>query len=247
MTDLCVVDLMSALRGPHHFLAAGSSVAEMIFRFLQSRCQAGGGTLSAADLESAHTQFLNSLPNAFSFFDTVHQRCMEASAATAPELLGQDAILGSLLLACSQKAARTAFDLQVTRFGDVWLNQCFGGVAQYVRQHICPTADERLYKVYARVAMKVGAKLTIADLVKDDAARAILRECLAPLITADAQDALGAPLSDTVSLHIATVRGIPKPDISKVTEQQMRSFLAWLPPQVMLTLSGAGSTPSIVS
>ncbi len=238
---------MSALRGPHQCLAAGSSVAEMIFRFLQSRCQAAGGNLSAADLESARTQFLNSFPNAFNFFDTINQRCMEASASAAPALLGQEAILGSLLLACSQKAARTAFDLQVVRFGDVWLNQCFGGIAQYVRQNICPTADERLFKIYGRVAMRVGAKLTIADLLKDDATRAVLRECLAPLVAADAQDALGAALSDVVSLHIATVRGIPKPDISKVTEQQMRSFLAKLPPQVLLALSGTGSTSSIVS
>jgi hypothetical protein len=218
-------------------MAAGSSVAEMIFRYLQSRCQAAGGNLTAADLESARTQFLNSFPNAFNFFDAVNQRCMEASASAAPALLAQESILGSLLLACSQKAARTAFDMQVSRFGDVWLNQCFGGVAQYIRQNVCATADERLFKLYGRVAMKAGAKLTVADMLKDDGVRAVMRECLAPLVAADAADALGAALSDVVSLHIATQRGIPKPDISKVTEQQMRSFLAWLPPQALLALS----------
>src|SRR5262245_46370267 len=124
------------MRGLHHFMAAGSSVAEMVFRFLQSRCQAAGGKLSAADLESAHAQFLNSFANSANFFDSIHQRCMEESGATAPALLERETILGTLLLALSQKAARAAFDSQVTRFGDVWLNQCFGGLAIYIRQHV---------------------------------------------------------------------------------------------------------------
>jgi hypothetical protein len=229
-----------SLRGPHHCVAVGGSVAEMVFRYLKSRCQTAGGSLSEADLDAARSHFVASFPNAFNFFDQSHQRCMEASGASAPAPFGQDTILATLLLACGHKAARPAFDMQVTRFGAPWLSQFFGGFAQYVRERICPDADARLYKLYAVAAVKYGAKLSVADLLKEEPVQRVLRECLAPVVAADAPSTLAAPLSDTVSMHIATVRGIPKPDISKVTDQQVHAFLNWLPPQVMLSLSGTG-------
>jgi hypothetical protein len=214
----------------------------MIFRFLQARCQSAGGSLTLADLEAARSHFLNSFPNAFGFFDSIHQRCMEASGCAAPAPFAEDAILGSLLMACGHKAARSAFEMQVGKLGAPWLTQFFGGVAQYVRQNICATADAQLLKHYAVAAMKSGAKLTVNDLLKDESVQRILRECLAPLVAADAPAEVAAPLSDAVSLYIATVRGIPKPDISKVTEQQVHNFLTWLPPQMILALAGPGST-----
>jgi hypothetical protein len=227
-------------RGPHHCAAVGGAVAEMVFRYLKARCQTAGGNLSEADIEAARSHFLASFPNAFNFFDSNNQRCMEASGSTAPAPFQQDTILGSLLLACGQKAARNAFDLQVARFGAPWLAQFFGGFAQYVREKICADADERLFKLYAAASLKYGAKLSVNDLLKEEAVQRVMRECLAPFVAGDAAGTLSAPLSDTISMYIATQRGIPKPDISKVTDQQVQNFLTWLPPQVMLALSATG-------
>jgi hypothetical protein len=229
-----------SLRGPHHCAAVGGSVAEMVFRYLKTRCQTAGGSLSEADLDAARTHFLASFPNAFNFFDSTHQRCMEASTGTAPAPFQQDAILGTLLLACGQKAARSAFDLQVTRFGAPWLTQFFGGFAQYVRENVCADADVRLYKLYALAAVRYGSRLAVNDLLKEEQVQRVMRECLAPVVAADAPANLSAQMSDTISMYIATQRGIPKPDISKVTDQQVHSFLTWLPPQVMLALNGTG-------
>jgi hypothetical protein len=227
-----------ALRGPHHFLGVANSVGDMIFHNLQSRCQTAGGSLTAADLEDARSHFVHKLPQALEFFSMINQTCMEASAATAPDSFARDSVLATLLMACGQKPARRAFDMQMGRFGNVWLAQFFNGLAIFVRERV-PTADARLIKAYAVAAVKFGAKLSIPDLFKQDAILATLRECLAPLVHADAASDLAAPLSDQVSVHIATQRGIPKPDLSKVTDQQMRNFLTWLPPQAMLVLSGA--------
>jgi hypothetical protein len=229
------------LRGPHHCIANANAVAEMIFRYLQSRCTATG-SLSAADLDAARAHLAQSFPNAFSFFETVNQRCMEASAATAPAFFAKENILGSLLFTCAHKAARSAFPNQIGRFGAPWLNQFFGGFAEYIRQHTCPTADDRLMKVYAIAAGKIGARLTVTDLLNEDGARKVLHECLAPFMLPDAPAAFAAKLSDVVSFHIAAARGIPKPDISKVIEQEARSFLTWLPPQVNVALSGADAS-----
>jgi hypothetical protein len=231
--------MATPLRGPHHCFGLATSLAEMVFRYLNQRCQAAGGTLGPADLDAARTHIIGSFANGFGFFETNYLRCMEASAPTTHAYFSRDTLLASLLLACGQKAARPAFPNQVTRFGDTWLNQFFGGVAQYIRQNISPTADERLIKVYAETASKVGAKLTIADLLKENGIRRILYECVTPLVSADAPDDLALKLSDVASEYIATQRGIPKPDISKVTEQETRAFLNWLPPQVQIALNVA--------
>lgn len=212
----------------------------MVFRFLQSRCQTAGGNLTLSDLEEARSQFLSRFPNAFDFFDKVNHSCMEASASAAPDAFGRESMLASLLFVCGQKAARRAFEMQVARFGDQWLNQFFSGVAQWVRQRV-PTADDRLMKLYAATAVRVGGRLSIADLIRQDAVRTVVRECLAPLSGTATSPDLAGPLSDEVSVHIATARGIPKPDISKVTEQQVRNFLTWLSPQAQLVLSGANA------
>jgi hypothetical protein len=226
------------LRGPHHCIGNANAVTEMVFRYLQSRC-AATGSLSAAELEAARSHLLQSFPNAFSFFENVNQRCMEASAATAPTFFAKESILGALLFTCAHKAARSAFPNQITRFGPSWLNQFFGGFAEYIRQTVSQTVDDRLMKMYALAAGKLGARITVTDLLNEDGVRKIMHECLVPFMVPDAPTTLASKLSDVASFHIAAARGIPKPDISKITEQEARSFLTWLPPQVNVALSGA--------
>ncbi len=229
------------LPGPHHCSATAISVTEMIFRFLSSRCQSSGGTLSAAELEAARAHFIDSFPNAFGFFENVNQRCMDASAASAQLLFARGKILATVLLAVAQKAARSAFPNQIAKFGAVWLDQMFGGLAQCIRQNVCPNADDRLMKAYAVAAAKSGVKLTLADLLKEEETQRIVRECLAPFLTADAPNLMAARVSDVVSSYIASARGIPKPDLSKVTEQEMKAFLTWLPSQMNIALTAAGA------
>jgi hypothetical protein len=186
-------------------------------------------------------QFFQGLPGAFPFFEQSNERCMEASLGTAPPLFAADSMLATLLLTSLQKAARTAFTMQVTRFGDTWVKQFFNGLSAYIRQHVCTDADARLRKIYAGLAVAKGAKLAVADLMQDETVRKLLRECLAPFLRADAGDRIAIPSADQVSQSIAVQRGIPKPDISKVTDQEMRGFLTWLPSQAAVSIgTGAG-------
>lgn len=224
------------LRGPHHCAAVGTSTAELIFRHLMTRCQAAGGQLTAAELESARAQFFQGLPGAFPFFEQSNQRCMEASAATAPPVFATDTMLATLLMTALQKAARTAFQMQVNRFGDIWVRQFFNGMSAYIRQHVCTEADARLRKVYAALSVAKGAKLSVADLMHDDAVRKLLRECVAPFLRPDAGERLAIVSADQISQVIATQRGLAKPDISKVTDQEMRGFLTWLPSQLTVAI-----------
>ena len=221
------------LRGPHHCVGIAAAVTERIFHFLKTRAQAQGGTLSENDLGVLRQQFLGSLPKAANYFEGVDRQYNEASAATAPEHVSRENILATLVFACSHKAARTAFP-QAERIGENWLNQLCGGIARYIRQQVCPDINDRLSKVYFEAAVKLGAKLVVADLLTDEGVQRLLRECFAPLVARDASDHVAEPLCDAVNSHIAGKRGISKADPSKVTEAEMKKFLAFLPPQLAL-------------
>jgi len=221
------------LRGPHHCVGIATSVTERIFHFLKTRAEAQGGTLSAADLGVLRQQFLASLPKAANYFEGVDRQYNEASAATAAECVSRENILATLVFACSHKAARTAFP-QVEHIGANWLNQLCGGIARYIRQHICTDANDRLSKMYFEAAGRLGAKLVVPDLLGDEGVQRVLQECFMPLIGKDALDRVAEPLCDAVNAHIAGKRGISKADPSKVTEAEMKKFLTFLPPQLTL-------------
>jgi hypothetical protein len=239
--------MTAAVRGSHHCVGIATAVTDMIFQHLRSLCEGRGGVLSADDLLTAQSQVMRSFAGAPAFFDATHARCMAASAATAPAPFTRETILASLLFVCGQKAARPAFSSQITRFGEVWLGQFFGGTAEYVRRAICPTADDRLRGAYSVLSGKLGARLGVNDLMGDPDVRTILKECASPLCLPEAPDVLAAPMSDVVSQHIAEARGIPKPDLSKVTEQEMRKFLGWLPRHMHIALTATGGSPTAAS
>ncbi len=209
----------------------------MIFRYLQSRCQSAGGTLTQADLDAARSHFVSTFPNVFEYFEKVNHNCAEASGSTAPDGFSKELILATLLMVCGHKPAKRAFEMQMGRFGTAWLNQFFGGLAEQIRTRV-PDVDDRLSAAYAQSAITFGAKLSYSDIFKEASFQAILRECLLPVLSGDAASTLAGPLSDGISMYIAVQRGIPKPDISKVTEQQMRNFLSQLPAQFTLSLTG---------
>jgi hypothetical protein len=228
--------LPDLVRGPHHCVGIATSVTDRIFHFLKARSEAQGGSLSPADLDLAHADFVASLPKAANYFENVDRQYMKASVSTAPEYFAHETILVTLLIACGHKAARSAFP-QVEYIGERWLHQLFGGVAAYIRENICADADDRLITAYFELALKLGGKLRVADLLNDDGTRHILHECLAPLIAKDADKHLARPLSDVVTTHVARVRGIAKADPVKITMAEMEKFLFFLPLELMIELN----------
>ncbi len=224
-------------RGVHHCVGVAGAVTERIFRFLQGRCTAGGGTMSSAELEAARIHFLENLPAGMAFFTSANQLCMDASLGSAHAPFDRERILATLLLACSQKAARSAFPHQIERFGDAWLAQFYNGLAEYLKATCANDADARLMKLYFKFAVSRGAKLESAEMLNNEPIRQVLRELVAPLMAADAVETHTISLSDAASRSIATARGIPSPDISKVTDQEVRNFLTWAPPQLSLGLA----------
>jgi hypothetical protein len=227
------LQMTGLLRGPHHGVGIAVSVAERIFHFMKTRAEAHGGSLSVSDIEGLRTQFLASLPKAAHFFEEVDRHYAEACGGTAAECFSHDNILVTLLAACVRKAALTAFP-QAEHVGGDWLNQFYGGVASYLRRRFCSDADDRLSKAYFETAARLGAKLQVADLLGDEGARKVLKECLAPLAARDAVARMTEPLCAAVNTHIATKRGVATADPAKITEAEVRKFLSFLPPQLAI-------------
>jgi hypothetical protein len=180
-------------------------------------------------------QFFSGLLKAADYFEERDRRHMLASRSTAPELLSRKSILVTLLMACGHKAARAAFP-QVEDIGARWFRELFEGTANYVRRSSCPDADRLLIQAYFKLALKLGGDLRIADLLEDDGTRQVLVECLAPFMAKGADEKLAQPLSDAVTAHIATVRGIAGANPMKVTAGEMRHFLSFLPLEVRIEL-----------
>jgi hypothetical protein len=234
-TDMRGVRIPDLIRGPHHCVGVATFAARRIFDLLKARIATQGGTLSSGDLDCAEAQFFSGVLKAAAYFETLDSQHMHAIGSTAPELLTRKSILVTLLIASGHKSARATFT-QVEDIGERWFREFFEGIANYVRESACPNADRRLFQAYFKLAMMLGGRLRIADLLNDDAIRQVLAECLAPLLVKGADKNLAQPLSDIVTAHIATVRGIAGANTVKITAGEMRQFLSFLRPEVRLEL-----------
>lgn len=228
---------MTEARGPHHCIGVGNALTDVIFKYLNARCVAAGGTLSAAELRAAREHFQGNVDKGLAFFSAAHLRCMNASASAALSPFEPDTILGSLLHGCCHKAALLAFGLQTKRFGNAWARQFFRAFADFVRQHVQPEASQRLMLVYVAVAQRLGARLTMYDLLVEPDTQKVLHECLAPFANAENAATLSHRMSLFISQHIAAQRGVASPDLCKVTDQEMETFLHWLPRELSVSLN----------
>jgi hypothetical protein len=217
---------MTSAPGPHHCIGAARTATDVVFRDLHARCVAAGGNLSLAELESTHKHFLESFVSNFSVFETIHADCMHVSASTAAPIFSRDKILASLLLACTDRAARYAFSVQVAHFGQPWLEQFFDGFAQFVRESIPSNDEQRLIAAYVEAAGRMKSRLSIEAFLKQNDVQLVLRECLAVLDNAGAVDAMAAKAGIVVNNAIALRNSIAGPDLRKVTDNEVKRFLA---------------------
>lgn len=236
--------MSATLPGPHHCIGAARAVTDLLFRGLCARCASSGGSLSLGELEEFYSTFINRFSAGFDLFESMHQHCMDASASTAANPLARDKILATLLRACGEKAARHAFSLQIDEFGSTWIDKLFDGFAEYVRQHMCVNADTRLIKAYVDAAAILKTRLSIEKLLTQDAVQCVLRECVIPSDPTGALEPVAKQVSDCVNDHIAKQAGIAGPQLSKITEDQARSFLMLLRLKVKVALNQTCSSPT---
>jgi len=163
---------------------------------------------------------------------------MIASGVSIETLFSRDKFLVTLLRGCGEEAAIHAFSLQIARLGSVWTRGFFESFAGYVRQSVCVNADMRLINTYAVAAGLPKIEISTEVLLKLDAIQRILRECIGAFDLPEARVELVCNYINRVS---AGREGIGGPHISKITEDQVRTFLTLLPQEFNVRVNSVNS------
>jgi hypothetical protein len=225
--------------GPHHCIAAASTVTDMIFRYLRARCTAQGGTLSFEDLDDARERFGESVPSGFDLFETIHLRCMRASGSTAATLFTRKTLLVTLLFECGFHSAQAVFATQTKQFGAPWLRHCFYGLAAYIREFVCKDADYQLIGLYVRAAKKLKGKLSAIEMLKEPDVQKVLRDCMAPIVATTPEPTMIEGLLEAINRHIAIERKPAGSDSGKITPSDLQRFIGLLRNEFEMTLKNA--------
>jgi hypothetical protein len=211
--------------GPHHCIGSGYVVAELVFRRLHALCVSSGGNLPLSELESFQSKFLNGFSSGFELFEAIHQHCMDANPVAVETPFSRDKILVTLLRGCGEESAIHAFSLQIARLGSVWTHGFFESFAGYVRQYVCVNADTRLINTYAVAATLPKIEISTEVLLKLNGIQSILRECIGAF---DPPEARVEPVCNHINRVSAARDAIGGPHISKITEDQVHTFLTLL-------------------
>jgi hypothetical protein len=214
--------------GPHHCIGTARSVTDIMFRTLRARCASNGGNLSLNELERFYPDFIGRMSAGFGMFELLHQRCMDASVSLAEKPFARGIILATLLHACGQRSALRAFSIQIEHCGAEWTHQFFEDFAHYIRTRMRTNVDLRLIDAYVDIATIPKIEMSVSELLKHESIQGVLRECFLPFEEPGALEVESGQLCDFVNELGAKTRGISEAHISKITDDQTRSFLSLL-------------------
>jgi hypothetical protein len=181
---------------------------------------------------------LNSFSSGFDLFEAVHQHCMNASGLSVETLYSRGKILLTLLRGCGEDSAVHAFSLQIARLGPAWTRGFFESFAGYVRQYVCVNADKRLVNAYAVAAALPKISISTELLLKLDPIQRILRECIGAFDPPEARVEL---VCNYINRASAERDGVGGPHISKITEDQVGTFLTLLPQEFGVRINTVNS------
>ena len=227
------------LRGCHHCIGAAHTVTELIFRVIESRAIANGGSISVEDITNARVDFIGSLSSSVDSFEKIHQECMDASGSYAPDPFSRDMLLSTLLLACGGKSANQVFKLQIGKCGPEWLGYFFYAFAKVARDHRSHESKVHLIIAYADAAGKFKSNLTVPNLLNNDGIKKILLEYVASISKATEIDEESKSTSGRVNEFIATKYNFTGPYITKITADQMKQYFVMLQKETELALHAA--------
>ena len=222
--------------GPHHCIGTARAVCDLMFRSLRIHCTSNGGNLSLSDLERFYPHFIGNMSAGFDMFESGHQRCMDASASAAENPFARGVILATLLRACGERSAQRAFSIQIDHCGAEWTKQFFDDFARYIQAHMRTNVELRLIDAYVDVAATPKTEMSVSELLKHESIQGVLRDCLFRFEEPGWRAAVSKQFCDFVNELGARARNIGEAHISKITDEQVRSFLRLLSHEFRLAL-----------
>jgi hypothetical protein len=234
--------MSEAQPGPHHCIGTARTVTDIVFRSLRAQCTASGGTLSLGEIDTLQSTIIDSFTSGFDLFELRHRQCMGVSLSLAAMPFESGKILSTLLFACGEQCAQHVFALQVEHLGDVWISQFFDGFAQYVERHVYTNARARLTNAYVETALIPKIVVSVEKLLKREAVRSVLRDCIVPFEAPGAPAGAAQQFCDSINDCSAGRYRVAGPHVAKITEDQAERFLKLFPRQARMVLE-AGHAP----
>ncbi len=220
------------LRGSHHCIGTGRTIADLIFKIVHDKAVANGGAISPEQILSVKAEFIVSLPSGVKFFEKINQECMAASGSAAPDPFCLDNILTTLFSACVNASARYAFMTQIKQCGLNWLDCFFQGLSQIAQKNLSDEFWEGLIAAYVHAAEIKKADMQVSDLIARNDVKAILSESLAPLYKMFESDKIAKSIGAEINGVIARKYVATGFSTVKITEVQMRQFLTMLQKEI---------------
>jgi len=216
---------LEQLRGSHHCIGTGRTVADLIFKIVHAQAVSNGGMISAEEILSLEAQFFLSLPSGIDFFEKINRQCMHASGSTADDPLSRQNILPTLLSVCTKSSAEHAFRLQVEKCKAIWLKSFFQGLSEVVRRNLNEELWRILTAAYVHTAGMKKANMQVLDVLARHDVKAILADGLAPLYEVFESDKIAKSISSQINNVIAREYNVTGPSIIKITDEELMTFL----------------------
>ncbi len=226
--------MSEALPGPHHCLGTARTVADIVYRSLHAQCVARGGALSVEDLEHCYAEIIESLSCGYDIFENRHMHCMHASVSMAEMPFARDHILATILRACGEDAARQVYAAEIEQLDEAWLRPFFAAFADYVRQHLCVDADQRLTAAYVEAGLTYQGKITLNALLNHKIVLNVLRDCARPLAEQPIPCGLVSQVCGSLNDYTARKAAMADATAISVSDEQMANFLILLAHQIAM-------------
>lgn len=224
------------LRGSHHCIGTGRTIADLIFKIVHDKAVANGGAISAEQINSVKAEFIVSLPSGMEFFERINRQCMAASGSAAPDLFCLENILATLLSASGNGSARYVFRTQIQKCGPGWLDCFFQGLSQIARKNLSDKSWQDLIGAYVHTAEIDKADLQVSDLIARNDVKAILSDSMVPFYEMFASHKIAISIVAKLNSVIARKYNLTGFSIVKVTDVQMEQFLTMLQKEMSIKL-----------
>ncbi len=224
------------LRGSHHCIGTGRTIADLIFQLVHDKAVANGGAISAEQIMSVKAEFIVSLPSGMEFFEKINRQCMAASGSAAPDQFSLDNILATLLSASCNGSARYVFRAQIQKCGLNWLDCFFQGLSQIARKNLSDESWKGLIAAYVHTAEIDKADMQVSDLIARNDVKAILSDAMVPLYETVASHKTAKSIVAEINSAIARKYNLTGFSIVKITDVQMEQFLTMLQKEMSIKL-----------
>jgi len=219
---------LAQLRGSHHCIGTGRTVADFIFALVHNQAIRDGGMVSAEQILSLKAQFISNLPSGIDFFEKINRQCMHASGSEAPDPLSSENILQTLLSICAKGSAEQAFRLQIENYKTIWLNYFFRGLSQVVRKNLNEESWRNLIVAYVETAEMNKANMQVIDMLARNDVKLIIADGLAPLYRMLESNGIARSTSVQINYVIDRAYNATGLSIVHITDEELMTFLTML-------------------